>query len=133
MPTIFFSFCQYPQSLMDSCFIHIIVFCCRCLSEKRFVLFFFFYAIFVVEYDQPTLWVFLHVKKKASKFAIIYMHPNYCGQGSSISLPIIYKFNESLLHVRYFYNLFFPHIAFRVWLDDTNNRLNYFNTIKKFG
>jgi hypothetical protein len=92
---------------MDSCFIHIIIFCCPCLSE-RFVLF-FFYAIFGVEYDQPTLWFFCILKKKKSiKFAIIYVHPNYCGQGSLISSPMIYQFIESLC-MCVTYNLFSSH------------------------
>jgi len=61
------------------------------------------------------LYGFLHIKKKSIKFAIIYVHPNYCGQGSSISLPMIYGFIESLCMCGT-YNLFSPHcIAFRVY------------------
>ncbi len=57
-----FLFCQYPQSLMDSCFIHIIVFLLPLFEWE--ICTFFFYAIFVVEYDQPTLWFFCMFKKK---------------------------------------------------------------------
>ncbi len=80
-------------------------FCCRRLSE-RFVPFSFMQYL-LWNMSEPTLWFFCMLRKSI-KFAIIYVHPNYCGQGSSISLPMIYRFIESLC-MRSTYNLFSSH------------------------
>jgi len=65
--TIFFSFCQYPQSLMDSCFIHIIFVLLLLFGWEIWTFFLLCNICYGISWT--NLMVFLHIKKKSIKFA----------------------------------------------------------------